>query len=214
MGAGVIWNIATPLHSSVTPFTQSGRFPNVRVNVDGGLSGACFNHESPNFQPTGIATLAGGQLAPIQPPNDGFFEAVTLRLARCRRRPPTTGRTAGHRTAAMIVRGAAVAVGAALAIACGAVGPSPLVNTQISTVALAEAVLRGFERRDLPALMALSVTEAEFQVHIWPELPASRPERNLPFSYIWGHLRQKSESSLSQSVARYGGRALALLRVE
>ena len=25
-----------------------------------------------------IATLAGGQLAPIQPPNDGFFEAVTF----------------------------------------------------------------------------------------------------------------------------------------
>ena len=77
MGAGVVWNIATGLHSSVTPFTQSGRFPNVRVNVDGGLSSACFNHESPNFQPTGVATLAGGQLAPIQPPNDGFFEPVT-----------------------------------------------------------------------------------------------------------------------------------------
>jgi hypothetical protein len=77
IGAGVVWNIATPLHSSVTPFAQSGRFPNVRVGVDGGLSSACFNHESPNFQPTGIATLAGGQLAPIQPPNDGFFEPVT-----------------------------------------------------------------------------------------------------------------------------------------
>ncbi len=77
IGAGVIWNVATPLHSSVTPFTQSGRFPDVRVGVDGGLSGACFNHENPGFQPTGIATLAGGQLAPIQPPNDGFFEPVT-----------------------------------------------------------------------------------------------------------------------------------------
>ena len=77
IGAGVIWNVATPLHSSVTPFTQSGRFPNVRVGVDAGLSSACFNHESPNFQPTGVATLAGGQLGPIQPPSDGFFEAVT-----------------------------------------------------------------------------------------------------------------------------------------
>ena len=34
--------------------------------------------QRPNFQPSGIATLAGGQLAPIQPPNDGFFEAVTF----------------------------------------------------------------------------------------------------------------------------------------
>ena len=32
----------------------------------------------PDFQPSGIATLAGGQLAPIQPPNDGFFDAVTF----------------------------------------------------------------------------------------------------------------------------------------
>lgn len=77
IGSGVIWNIPTPLHSSVTPFTNSGRFPNVRVNVDGGLSTACFDHDNPNFQPTSSATLAGGQLAPIQPPNDGFFEAVT-----------------------------------------------------------------------------------------------------------------------------------------
>ena len=114
----------------------------------------------------------------------------------------------------MIARGAAVAIGVTLAVACGAVGPSLLVNTHSSAAALAEAVLRGFERRDVQALMALSLTEAEFQNHIWPELPASRPERNLPFSYVWGDLRQKSESSLAQSVARYGGRALALVRVE
>jgi hypothetical protein len=78
VGAGVIWGPTAPLHSTATPFVQSGRFPNVRLNVDGGLSPACFNHENPNFQPTGIATLAGGQLAPIQPPNDGFFEPVTF----------------------------------------------------------------------------------------------------------------------------------------
>jgi hypothetical protein len=40
-------------------------------------SAGCSNHENPNFQPSSAATLAGGQLAPIQPPNDGFFESVT-----------------------------------------------------------------------------------------------------------------------------------------
>jgi hypothetical protein len=114
----------------------------------------------------------------------------------------------------MIVPGVAAAIGVVLAVACGAVGPSPLVNTQTSAGALADAVLRSFERRDVQALMALAVMEAEFQDHIWPELPASRPERNLPFSYVWGDLRQKSESNLAQSVARYGGRAFVLLRVE
>ena len=79
VGAGVIWNVApTPLHSSVTPFVASGRFPDVRTNVDGGLSTGCLNHAAPNFQPTSAATLAGGQLPPIQPPNDGFFQAVTF----------------------------------------------------------------------------------------------------------------------------------------
>jgi hypothetical protein len=84
MSNGVIWNIRNsstgvagiPIHSSMAPFVSSGRFPNIVANQDAGLSG-CSNHENPNFQPTSVATLAGGQLAPAIPPNDGFFEAVT-----------------------------------------------------------------------------------------------------------------------------------------
>ncbi|MBA3269321.1 MAG: hypothetical protein H0T71_02340 [Acidobacteria bacterium] len=78
LGAGVFWNIGTPVHASIAPYVTSGRFPNVRSNVDGGLSAGCFDHGNVNFQPTSAATLAGGQLAPIQPPNDGFFQAVTF----------------------------------------------------------------------------------------------------------------------------------------
>ena len=78
LGAGVIWGIPTPLHSSITPYVNSGRFPDVRTNVEPGLSTtACANHDAPNFQPSSAATLAGGQLAPILPPNDGFFEVTT-----------------------------------------------------------------------------------------------------------------------------------------
>ena len=79
IGAGVVWGPATPLHASVTPFVASGRFPDVRVNVDPGLpTAACASHDAPDFQPTSIATLAGGQMAPIQPPIDGFFDPVTF----------------------------------------------------------------------------------------------------------------------------------------
>ena len=79
VGAGVISGPATPLHSSVAGFVSSGRFPNVLTNpANVGVSAAdCARHEAPDFQPTGVATLAGGQLAPILPPNDGFFETVT-----------------------------------------------------------------------------------------------------------------------------------------
>jgi hypothetical protein len=78
IGAGVIWGQTTNAHSSAAPSIASGRFPNVRLGVDGGLSSQCSNHAAPNFRPTSVATLAGGQLAPIQPPNDGFFEPVTF----------------------------------------------------------------------------------------------------------------------------------------
>lgn len=79
LGAGVIWNMPTPIHSSMTAYVNSGRFPGVRTNIDPGVSTvACSNHEAPNFQPSSVATLAGGQLAPIQPPNDGFFDVVTF----------------------------------------------------------------------------------------------------------------------------------------
>jgi hypothetical protein len=77
IGAGVIWGQTTNAHSSAAPFIASGRFPDVRLGVDGGLSADCSNHAAPNFRPRSVATLAGGQLAPIQPPNDGFFEPVT-----------------------------------------------------------------------------------------------------------------------------------------
>jgi hypothetical protein len=78
MGAGVAWGMPTNMHASVMTYVNSGRFPNVRVGVEPGLStAACSNHENPNFQPSSAASLAGGQLAPITPPNDGFFEVTT-----------------------------------------------------------------------------------------------------------------------------------------
>ena len=79
MGAGVSWNNVSNMHSSVTAFMATGRFPSILLGVDPGLSTtACANHAAPNFQPSSIATIAGGQMAPIQPPNDGFFEVVTF----------------------------------------------------------------------------------------------------------------------------------------
>ncbi len=84
MGAGVAWGMPTNMHASVTTYMTSGRFPNITAaatttDAQVGLSAAgCSNHDNPNFQPSGVATLAGGQVAPIQPPNDGFFEAVTF----------------------------------------------------------------------------------------------------------------------------------------
>ena len=88
MGAGVSWNnlnaagvvtAGQAMHSSVTTYMNSGRFPNIVLNQPAGLSAATCNasNTNPSLQPP-LASLAGGQLAPIVPPNDGFFEAVTF----------------------------------------------------------------------------------------------------------------------------------------
>jgi hypothetical protein len=89
-----------------------------------------------------------------------------------------------------------------------------LANTYPSAHAAATAVLDAFERRDLVTLRALALTEQEFREHIWPELPASRPERNLPFSYVWGDLHQKSEQALARTLAWHGGRRYTLVAVQ
>lgn len=87
---------------------------------------------------------------------------------------------------------------------------APLSNTFESPDALARSVLRALERRDLDALRALPLSEAEFREHVWPELPVSRPERNVPFAYSWAQMRQRSDGSLQQTFARHAGRRLQL----
>jgi hypothetical protein len=67
--------------------------------------------------------------------------------------------------------------------------------------------------RDAESLHALAITEPEFSQHVWPELPASRAERNLPFSYVWGDLRQKSGTRLSATLAAQGGQRYTLEEV-
>jgi hypothetical protein len=99
-----------------------------------------------------------------------------------------------------------------LAAACGA---APLLqNTSGSPDELAHAVLDALARRDRSTLERLVLSEQEFREHVWPQLPASRPERNLPFSYVWGDLRQKSSAGLTKILAEHGGRRYELSRLE
>jgi hypothetical protein len=93
---------------------------------------------------------------------------------------------------------------------CGS-GATPLSNAHPSAEALSQAFLEALARRDADGLRALALSEEEFREHVWPELPAARPERNLPFSYVWTDLRQKSELSLAQTLAEHGGRRYTLI---
>jgi hypothetical protein len=96
------------------------------------------------------------------------------------------------------------------AVVTGACGTPPLTNAQPSSEGLARELLSALARRDETQLQALAVTSEEFEQRVWPELPAARPERNLPWSYVWMDLRQKSDAMLRRTLNEYGGRAYQL----
>ncbi len=90
---------------------------------------------------------------------------------------------------------------------------TPLTDSRDSPAAVAQSVIDAVTAGNSAALASLALSEQEFREHIWPELPAARPERNLPFSYVWGDLHQKSGTSLVATLAKYRGQRLSLVEV-
>lgn len=88
-----------------------------------------------------------------------------------------------------------------------------MTDTSVSAEALMRQVLAALARDDRSGLEALAVTEAEFKDHVWPHLPAARPERNLPMSYVWGDLHQKSGAGLVKALRLVDRRSLELVSV-
>ena len=93
----------------------------------------------------------------------------------------------------------------------GDAGPSPLHRTFDSPEALADAVLAALTDGDRAALETLPLSELEFRTVVWPELPSSRPERGLPFDYVWGDLHQKSTNAMRRLINGHGGKRYALV---
>lgn len=108
----------------------------------------------------------------------------------------------------------AVAIVVAMAACTQPTSPSktPLANTFDTPEALAQMVLARLAARDTDGLKALALSEQEFRDHVWPELPASRPERNVPFDYAWGQLKQRSDGELTGTIGRYAGKPLTFVR--
>lgn len=80
--------------------------------------------------------------------------------------------------------------------------PTPIQNTFGSPEAAAVAVVEAVRAGDIDRLRTLALTEEEFRAHVWPHLPAARPERNVPFDFVWGTLQQNSEGHLRETVYR------------
>jgi hypothetical protein len=92
--------------------------------------------------------------------------------------------------------------------------PPPLSHTFDSPESLAKAFLDALYRKDVEALKSFALSEDEFRLHVWPELPVSQIKKPLPFEYGWADLHQKSINSLKRTYVRYGGRKLAFIRLE
>lgn len=120
-------------------------------------------------------------------------------------------REGGRRPAFLLLLSAAAW---ALALpACERRSAVQLSHTFDSAEAAAHAVLDALARRDAAALRQLPLDAHEFRTVVWPELPASRPEANLPVDYVWGSLHQTSAGNMVQILSEHGGRRYQLAEV-
>jgi hypothetical protein len=105
--------------------------------------------------------------------------------------------------------------GTSLSVAVCRTSTSPsLANTFESPEAVARAVVKGLAEKNLQALRDLAVTQSEFAELVWPKLPASRPERNLPLDYVWKDLAAKSDANLRARLEGWQDRDFALVSLE
>lgn len=88
--------------------------------------------------------------------------------------------------------------------------PSPLTGTLGSPDAVASSVIDAMATGDVDRLEGLALTEEEFREHVWPYLPVSRPEVNMPFDFLWGQLSQTSRTYLRQTLGAINGTSFDL----
>lgn len=101
---------------------------------------------------------------------------------------------------------AAIVLTLALTMTAACVAPPPsLSHAADSPEALARSVLAHLAAQDRAGLERLMLTRDEFEALVWPHLPVSRPETNMPMSFVWNRLRQQSDGRLAQVVAAHGG---------
>jgi hypothetical protein len=101
-----------------------------------------------------------------------------------------------------------------LVAAAGCAGsdkPIPLAPSYGSKDAAVTAFLQALAARDRATLAAQVVSESEFLKHIWPALPASRPDVGMPADRAWADQAQRNANFLAQLLDEHGGRRYELV---
>lgn len=99
------------------------------------------------------------------------------------------------------------------AAACRPAAPV-LADTNDSPEALVRTLLDRLAARDEAGLERLRLTRDEFEAHVWPHLPASRPETNMSMAFVWNRLDQQSDGRLAQLLAAHGGTRYTFVALE
>lgn len=119
----------------------------------------------------------------------------------------------GARTGALALLIGAVAWGLMGGSSYTRLDAAALTHTFDTPEQLAEAVTDALRRRDASRLSQLALSEAEFRTHLWPYLPVSRHEGNVPFKFVWQQLNRRSQAYLQALLHEYGGRELRVIAV-
>jgi hypothetical protein len=71
--------------------------------------------------------------------------------------------------------------------------------------------LQALAARDVHTLAQQVVNQQEFLKHIWPALPASRPDVGMPADRAWADQAQRNQGFLAQLLAEHGGQRYELV---
>lgn len=115
--------------------------------------------------------------------------------------------------AAVITLVIAAAITTQITAACGT-GESRLKNGARSIDELVSRYLEAVADRDTAAMHALRLSEYEHNEILWPELPASRPEFNMPITFAWENLNLHSHRDANRVLADFSDRHIEIERVD
>lgn len=90
------------------------------------------------------------------------------------------------------------------------VGTAPFPGSGSSLPEVGQRVLEGLAAGDHASLAALRLSRGEYVDVVWPELPASHPDLNVPVEYVWADIEARDRSALIRLAPQFEGLAAEL----
>jgi hypothetical protein len=92
-------------------------------------------------------------------------------------------------------------------------GPRPLINSRSNPEALTERFLELLAAEDRVGVRSLRLTQQEFCMHVWPELPSSRVP-NVTCEFAWNQATLNSNAGFNQIWPAHKGKRYKLVSLK